>query len=58
LLAISLPNLNGIDVAKQIFQVIAGTKILFLTAKSEVDVVRAALSTGGAGIRPEERCRK
>jgi DNA-binding NarL/FixJ family response regulator len=49
LLDIGLPNLNGIEAAKRIRQVVPATKILFLTVNSEADVVQAALSSGGQG---------
>jgi DNA-binding NarL/FixJ family response regulator len=49
LLDIGLPNLNGIEAAKRIGQLVPGTKILFLTLNSDADVVRAALDTGAKG---------
>ena len=49
LLDLGLPNLNGVEAAKRIRQVATGTKILFLTAINDEDVVRAALSTGAQG---------
>ena len=49
LLDIGLPNLNGIEAAKQIRQVVPGTRILFLTLNNDPDVVRAALDTGAKG---------
>jgi DNA-binding NarL/FixJ family response regulator len=49
LLDIGLPTLDGIEAAKQIRQLVPGTKILFLTLNSDADVVRAALDTGAKG---------
>jgi DNA-binding NarL/FixJ family response regulator len=49
LLDLGLPNLNGIVAAKQIRQVLPDTKILFLTAINDRDVVREALDTGAQG---------
>jgi DNA-binding NarL/FixJ family response regulator len=49
LLGIDLLDLNGIEVAKQICQVVPGTKILFLTINNEADVAHAALNTGAQG---------
>jgi len=49
LLGIDLPDLNGIEVAKQIHQVVPGTTILFLTLDNDTDVMWAALDTGAQG---------
>jgi DNA-binding NarL/FixJ family response regulator len=49
LLDMGLPHLNGIEAAKQICQVVPGTKILFLSQNNDADVVRAALRSGGRG---------
>jgi two-component system NarL family response regulator len=49
LLDIGLPHLSGIEAAKQICQVVPGTKILFLSQNNDADVVRAALSNGAQG---------
>jgi DNA-binding NarL/FixJ family response regulator len=49
LLDIGLPHLNGIEAAKQICQVVPGTKILFLTQNNDAEVVRATLSDGAQG---------
>ena len=49
LMAISLPNLNGIEAAKRICQAAPGTKIIFLTLNSDADVVQAALNSGAKG---------
>jgi DNA-binding NarL/FixJ family response regulator len=49
LLDISLPNLNGIEAASRICQVIPRMKILFLTVNHDAEVVQAALSNGAQG---------
>lgn len=49
LLDIGLPNLNGIEAARQIRQISPGTKILFVSQSNDADVVQAALSSGGRG---------
>jgi len=49
LLDIGLPNLNGLDAARQIRQVAPDAKILFLTNNRDKDIVRAALGTGAQG---------
>jgi len=49
LLDISLPGLNGFEVARQIRKVAATSTILFLSGESDPDVVRYAFSAGGLG---------
>jgi DNA-binding NarL/FixJ family response regulator len=49
LLDISLPRLNGIEAARQIRNVAAKSKILFLSQESSVDVAQEALSSGAWG---------
>jgi DNA-binding NarL/FixJ family response regulator len=49
LLDIGLPKLNGIEAARRIRQVSPGTKILFLSQDSDLEVVQASLSTGAEG---------
>jgi DNA-binding NarL/FixJ family response regulator len=49
LLDISLPGLNGLEVARQIRSVAARSTILFLSGESDPDVVRRAFSAGGLG---------
>ena len=49
LLDISLPGLNGFEVARQIRKVAATSTILFLSGESDPDVVRHAFSAGGLG---------
>jgi DNA-binding NarL/FixJ family response regulator len=49
LLDLSLPNLNGMDAAKRIHEVVPGARIILLTSSNDKDVVRAALSTRAQG---------
>ena len=49
LLDISLPNLNGLEAANRIRQVVPDAAIIFLTANRSKDVVQAALKTGARG---------
>jgi DNA-binding NarL/FixJ family response regulator len=49
LLDISLPKLNGIQVAKRLRDLVPHTKILFVSVESSSDVVREALNMGGSG---------
>jgi DNA-binding NarL/FixJ family response regulator len=49
LLDIGLPGLNGIETARQIKQRSPNSKIIFLSQNSELDIIRAALSTGASG---------
>ena len=49
LLDISLPKLDGIEVAKRLLQSLPEAKIIFLTQNDDPEVVRAALSTGAQG---------
>jgi DNA-binding NarL/FixJ family response regulator len=49
LLDISLPKLNGLEAARQIGKVAPKSKILFLSAEADPDVVRDAFSAGGFG---------
>ena len=49
LLDIGLPQLNGIEAARQIRQRSPNSKIIFLSQNSHLDIVRAALSTGASG---------
>jgi two-component system, NarL family, nitrate/nitrite response regulator NarL len=49
LLDISLPGLNGLEVARQICAGAARSTILFLSGESDPDVVRHAFSAGGLG---------
>ena len=49
ILDINLPNLSGIDAARQIRTVAPESKILFLTQESDPDVARTALRSGARG---------
>jgi DNA-binding NarL/FixJ family response regulator len=49
LLAIGLPNLNGIEAASRIRQVSPRAKIIFLTQNSDQEIVAAALIAGAHG---------
>jgi DNA-binding NarL/FixJ family response regulator len=49
LLDIGLPKLNGIEAARRIQQLSPSSKIIFLSQNNNLDIVRAALSTGACG---------
>lgn len=49
ILDISLPKLNGIQAARRMRDLVPHAKILFLSIESSSDVVREALTVGGAG---------
>ena len=49
LLDISLPKLNGIELARKVRKLVPKAKILFLSSNADPDVVRAAFCAGGAG---------
>jgi DNA-binding NarL/FixJ family response regulator len=49
LLDISLPKLNGIEVARQLRDLVPHAKTLFLSVESASDVVREALNSGAVG---------
>jgi DNA-binding NarL/FixJ family response regulator len=49
LLDISLPKLNGIEMARKVRKLVPKAKILFLSSNADPDVIRAAFSAGGAG---------
>ena len=49
LLDISLPNLSGIEAARQIRQCSPRSKIIFISLNSDLDIVRAALGAGALG---------
>ena len=50
LLDISLPRLSGIDAARSIGKAAPNTKIVFLSAHREVEIVQAALDLGSAYV--------
>lgn len=49
LLDLDLPDVSGIDLARQLQIVVPNAKIVFLTAESSSDIANAALSTGALG---------
>ncbi len=49
LLDIGLPELNGIEAARQIRKLAPSSRILFLTENSQPEIVREALRVGGQG---------
>ena len=49
LIDVGLPKLNGLEVARQIRELVPNSKILFLSALEDPDVVRAAIRTGAIG---------
>ncbi len=49
LLDIGLPKLNGIEAARRIRQCSPHSKVIFLSQNNNLDIVRAALSTGALG---------
>jgi DNA-binding NarL/FixJ family response regulator len=49
LLDISLPKLNGIELARKVRKLVPKAKILFLSSNADPDVIRAAFCAGGAG---------
>jgi DNA-binding NarL/FixJ family response regulator len=48
-LDIGLPKLNGIEAARQIRRFSPNSRIVFLSQNNDLDIVRAALSTGALG---------
>jgi len=49
LLDIGLPGLNGLEAARRIRTLSAGSKIIFVTQESSADVVQEALNIGASG---------
>lgn len=50
LLDISLPKLNGIEVANEVRQASPNSKILFVSQENSAEMVREALNTGAHGF--------
>lgn len=50
ILDIGLPDLNGVEVAREILRSLPGIRILFLTENSAPEVVQEAMSTGALGF--------
>ena len=55
LLDVSLPNLNGMEVARRVRKLAPALKILFLTLETSSDVIREALSLGALGYVNKSR---
>ncbi len=49
LLDIGVPNIDGLEAAHRICQLVPGTKIIFVTQNRDQDMVQAALSNGAQG---------
>jgi DNA-binding NarL/FixJ family response regulator len=49
LLDVSIPKLNGIEVARKVRKLVPKARILFLSSNADPDVVRAAFCAGGGG---------
>src|SRR6267378_740734 len=49
LLDIGLPKLSGIEAARRIRQLSPNSRIIFLSLRNDLDIVRAALRTGAQG---------
>jgi DNA-binding NarL/FixJ family response regulator len=49
LMDIGLPSQNGIEAARQIFNLVPETKILFLSQETSAEVMQEALSFGASG---------
>ncbi len=49
LLDVGLPKLNGLEAARQIYEVVPGSKILFLSENLCAEVVQQALRNGARG---------
>jgi len=48
-LDVSLPDINGIEAAKQLCRVVPSAKILFLSRHADEDIAQCALSNGAQG---------
>ena len=49
LLDIDLPDIDGIEIARQLRVILPKTKVVFLTAEPSPEVVTVAMSTGAVG---------
>lgn len=49
LLDVSIPKLNGLEVARKVRKLVPKARILFLSSNADPDVVRAAFCAGGGG---------
>jgi DNA-binding NarL/FixJ family response regulator len=49
LMDIGLPSQNGIETARQIFNLVSGIKTLFLSQETSAEVIQEALSFGASG---------
>jgi DNA-binding NarL/FixJ family response regulator len=50
LMDIGLPQLNGLETARRIRELVPSAKIVFLTQESDIDVVQEALGIGARGF--------
>jgi DNA-binding NarL/FixJ family response regulator len=50
LLDIGLPNLNGLEVARQVRKVSPGSRIIFLTSHDDPEYLQEALRIGALGF--------
>ena len=55
---IGLPNLNGIESAKQVRSLVPSAKVVFVTQESSSDLIRATFRLGARGyIDKQQACR-
>jgi DNA-binding NarL/FixJ family response regulator len=52
---VMLPDLDGIEVTRQVRQVSPSTRVIVLTARTDVAVMAEAASAGACGFVPKER---
>ena len=55
LMDIALPNLDGVESARQILQLIPQAKVIFVTQESSSEIVREALQLGAHGYVVKHR---